>query len=385
MDTRLTSGDVYVTSPHRNYVIVRLETADGLVGWGDATLNGREKAVEALLEHHVLPELQGHDASRIEDVWQMLFRQTYWRGGPVLNTALAGVDMALWDLKGKEAGMPVYDLLGGRTREYAAVYEHCGADTTDGILENCRNALDLGIEHLRVNPTNDPEEYLRRDNLLGTMETIREALGPEPELIIDVHGRLDPIESARVARELEPIDLFFLEDPIRPENKDAFEVVRERSVTPLAMGELFSNPWEMIPLVEERLVDYIRTDLAHVGGVTPARKLATIGEHHYVRTAFHGPFDISPIGYAATVHLDLAVPNFGIQEMPEYVRADESYPGIEDVFQGGVEFVRGSGGVDLPDEPGLGVSVDLDAVAEHSYEPDTLPRPRNKDGSVQDW
>lgn len=385
MNAEISRGEVFVTAPHRNYVIVKLETKDGSVGWGDATLNGREKAVEAVLEHHVLPELEGHDASRIEDIWQMLFRQTYWRGGPVLNTALAGIDMALWDLKGKAAGMPVYELLGGRTREYASVYEHCGAGTTEEILQNCRDALDLGIDHLRVNPTGDPEEYLRVHNLVTTMETIREELGPDPELLIDIHGRLDPIKSARIAKNLEHVDLFFLEDPARPENKEAFEVVRERSITPLAMGELFSNPWEMLPLIEQKLVDFIRTDLVHVGGITAAKKLAAIGEHHYVRTAFHGPFDISPIGYAATVHVDLSVPNFGIQEMPEYMRPDDSYPEIERVFDGGAEFVRGSGGVDLPDEPGLGVSVDLDAAAEYPFGHESLPRPRNPDGSVQDW
>jgi mannonate dehydratase len=380
---RITETDVFVTRPGRNYVTVRIETADGLVGWGDATLNGREKAVEAALEHHVLPELQGREASRVEDVWQMLFRQTYWRGGPVLNSALSGIDMALWDIKGKRAGLPVYELLGGRTREYASVYRHCGAPTVDEIVDNCRAALDRGIDHLRVNYHPQTDQYLDLRRVVESTRQVREALGPDPELIIDIHGRADPIEAARVAADLEPARLFFLEDAVRPENPDAFETIRSHAAVPLAMGELFTNPWEMLPLVERELVDYIRTDLAHVGGITPARKLAAVGEHHYVRTAFHGPPDLSPIGFAATVHVDLAIPNFGIQEMTEY----ETIYGepIAEVFSGGPSFIEGTGGVDVPDDPGLGIEVDEDAARGYEYERSHLPKPRNPDGSVQDW
>lgn len=375
--------EVTVTSPGRNYVIVKVEAADGTVGWGDATLNGREKAVAAALNHHILPEIEGRPVNRIEDIWQMLFRQTYWRGGPVLNSALSGVDMALWDVKGKRAGMPVYDLLGGRTREYAAVYQHCGASTVEEIVENVEAARDRGIEHFRVNLSRERGQYLDKRAVVDGVRAVREAIGPRAELLIDIHGRADPIEAARIARGLEDANLFFLEDPVRPENPDVFEHIRSQSTTPLAMGELFTNPWEMLPLIEEHLVDFIRTDLAHVGGITPARKLAAIGEHHYVRTAFHGPGDLSPIGYAATVHVDLSVPNFGIQELTEH--AEVYGDAIDDVFVGGHEFVGGAGGVDVPDEPGLGIEVDLDAAREYAYERDHLPKPRNPDGSVQDW
>ena len=385
MDTAIAGGEVFVTCPNRNYVIVRLETANGIIGWGDATLNGREKAVEAALEHHILPELDGHDARRIEDIWQMLFRQTYWRGGPVLNTALAGVDMALWDIKGKIASLPVYELLGGRTRDYAPVYDHCGADSVDVIVANCERALNLGIEHLRVNPHDAPEQYLDVDNTIAKVKAIRERVGPEPELLIDAHGRLDPIESARLAVELEPTNLFFLEDPVRPENPSAFEIVRKKTTTPLAMGELYANSWEMLPLVEQQLVDFIRTDLVHIGGITAGQKLATIGEHHYVRTAFHGPPDISPIGFAATVQIDLSIPNFGIQELPEYMRPYEAYDRLDDVFESGVRFRKNDGGVDIVEAPGLGVEVDEDAAEMYPFKRGSVPKPRHPDGSVQDW
>jgi len=376
-------ADALLTRPGRNYVLVRLETADGLVGWGDATLNGREKAVEAALDHHVCPELEGRDPSRVEDVWQYLFRGTYWRGGPVLNSALSGVDMALWDLKGKAAGVPVHDLLGGRTREYATAYTHCGAETVGDIVANAEAALDRGIDHLRANVGDPSGQYLNVDRVVEGVTEVRERLGPAPELIVDVHGRASPREARRIATGLEPADLYFLEDPLRPENRDAFRELRQATTAPLAMGELFTNPWEMRPLIEERLVDFLRVDLAHVGGVTAASKLATVAEHHYVETAFHGPPDLSPVGQAASVHVDLSVPNFGVQEYTDY--ADVYGEAVADVFEGGATLDESVGGLDVPDEPGLGIQVDREAAREYDYERSHLPTVRHEDGSVADW
>lgn len=379
----ITDADVLLTCPGRNYLIVKIKTVTGLVGWGDATLNGREKAVEAALEHHILPELIGRDAGQIEDIWQMLFRQTYWRGGPVLNSALAGVDMALWDLKGKQAGLPVYELLGGRTREYATVYTHCGAASAEDVIENCHTAAERGIDHFRVNIYPVDDEYLSLREIVTGVQTVREELGPSPELLVDIHGRAAPIKAADIARQLESTNLFFLEDPVRPEHPEAFDLIRQHTTTPLAMGELFTNPWKMLSLVENGRVDFIRTDLAHVGGITAGRKLAAVGEHHYVKTAFHGPPDLSPVGQAATVHLDVSLPNFGVQELTDYERL---YGGdVGNVFEGGAVFREGVGGLDVPDEPGLGISVDEDAAGKYAYERSHLPKPRNPDGSVQDW
>ena len=376
-------AEVLLTNPGRNYVLVRLVTEDGLVRWGDATLNGREKAVEAALEHHVLPEVEGGDPDRVEDTWQELFRGTYWRGGPVLNGALSGVDMALWDLKGKRAGEPVYSLLGGRTREYATVYKHCGADTVDAVVENAEAALSRGIDHLRVNLGDPAGDYLDLDRVVDGVNEIRYTLGPDPKLIVDIHGRATPREARRIATGLEPANLYFLEDPLRPENKDAFERLRQATTTPLAMGELFTNPWEMRPLIEHEQVDFLRVDLAHVGGITAAKKLATVAEHHYVETAFHGPPDLSPVGQAATVHVDLSIPNFGVQELTEY---DEYYGDrIDAVFGGGATLEESVGGLDVPDEPGLGIAVDAERAREFEYEKGHLPKRRAEDGSVADW
>lgn len=379
----IVNAEAILSNPGRNYVIVKIETDDGTIGWGDATLNGREKAVAAALEHHINPVITGRDARQIEDIWQSLFRHTYWRGGPVLNSALSGVDMALWDIKGKHADMPVYELLGGRTRDHATVYQHCGSDSVSAIVENIEQARDRGITHFRINLSHAAGQYIDVTETVSATQAIRDEVGPKAELIIDLHGRTDPIEAAHIARELQSTRLFFLEDPMRPENPKAFRTLRNQSTTPIAMGELFTNPWEMLPLIEEELVDFIRTDLAHVGGITAAKKLAAVGEHHYVKTAFHGPGDLSPIGYAASVHVDLSIPNFGIQELTEH---EKNYgEPIEDVFSGGHYFVDGAGAVDVPDEPGLGIEVDVDAAREYEYERSHLPSPRNPDGSVKDW
>lgn len=279
--------------------------------------------------------------------------------------------------------MPVYDLLGGRTRDYASVYQYCGAPTPEEIVANVEDGQRRGIDHFRVNLRPDRVNYLDLTEAIEGITTVREHLGPGPELIVDVHGRATPIEAARIARGLAPVNLFFLEDSVRPEYPGVFEFLRGQSATPIALGELFTNPWEMVPLVENDLVDLIRVDLAHIGGITPARKLAAVGEHHYVRTAFHGPSDLSPVGHAATVHLDLALANFGIQELSEH-EARYSDP-IGDVFHGGPFFVEGSGGLDVSDEPGLGIEVNEDTARQYEYNWDHLPAPRNPDGSVADW
>ncbi|KXA91225.1 hypothetical protein AKJ57_01995 [candidate division MSBL1 archaeon SCGC-AAA259A05] len=393
---KITDTDVIVTCPGRNYVLVKIETDNGLIGWGDATLNGREKAVESALKFHILPELEGKDARRIEDIWQMFFRNTYWRGGPVLNSALAGVDIALWDLKGKQANLPVYELLGGRTRDHAKFYRHCGAETVAKIVENCKEAINEGVEYLRVNLRSDPIQYIDLDNIAEGVKSTREKIGPEPNLLVDFHGRADPVEAAKLAKQLEPAELYFLEDPVRPENPDVFELIRTHSTTPLAMGELFTNPWEMLPLLERNLVDFIRTDLSHIGGITAADKLAAIGDHHYVKTAFHGPPDLSPVGFAATVHLDISIPNFGVQEHPEYFSEPEdstfksmfqlpSPSKIDEVFSGGAFISDVEGAVNVSDRPGLGIEVNESTARQYDFKRSHLPKPRNPDGSVQDW
>jgi mannonate dehydratase len=397
---KIADVQVIVTCPGRNYVLLKVLTdEDGLYGVGDATLNGRELAVAEALKEHIAPLLIGRDPDRVEDIWQYLFRGTYWRGGPVLMTALAGVDMALWDIKGKRAGLPVYSLLGGKCREGALCYTHCGGADFAAAEESIRRAQERGFKVFRVHCSIpgchgtygvgggerrpglpheevwEPAPYLRTiPRLFGYL---REKLGDEVEMMHDVHERLNPIQAARLAKELEPFHLFFLEDPLRPEHKESFRLLRHHSTTPIAMGELYFSKWECLPLITEQLVDFIRCDLGHCGGITEGRKIAAIAEPYYVQTAWHGPGDIGPITHAANVHLDLAIPNFGVQEMVTFSDA------VREVIPGGPTFADGY--LTVADTPGLGCDINLEAAARHPYRRAYLPTTRRADGSVHDW
>ncbi len=390
-----------VTCPGRNFVLLKIVTESGLYGVGDGTLNGRELAVAELLQQHIAPLLIGRDADRIEDIWQYLFRGTYWRGGPVLNSALSAVDLALWDIKGKRAGLPVYSLLGGKTRDGALCYTHASGESFAETTDKARALIERGFKVIRCQTAIpgtkgtygagrgasahgkalpfeeiwEPAPYLR--TIPRLFEHLRSELGDEVELFHDVHERLTPIQAARLAKELEPFQLFFLEDPLRPEHKESFRLIRQHSTTPLAMGELFTNKWECLPLITEQLIDFIRCDLAHVGGITEARKIAAVAECYQVQTAWHGPPDISPITHAANVHVDLATPNFGVQEWVEHP------PQVADVITGGPTFADGY--LTVSDAPGLGCDVDEEAAQRHPYQRAYLPTVRRADGSVHDW
>lgn len=406
---RIRNIKVVVTCPTRNYVLVKVETDEPeLYGWGDATLNGRELAVASALENHIIPLLIGRDPDQIEDIWQYLFRGTYWRGGPVLMTALAGIDLALWDIKGKRAGLPVYSLLGGKTREGALAYVHCSGLDFHQVEENVRARIEQGFKVIRAQvaiPGNigtygtegghavhadsgwgdggplpdlerwEPAPYLRTVPRL--FEHLRAALGDEIELLHDVHERLNPIQAAQLAKALEPYRLFFLEDPLRPEHKESFRIIRRQTTTPLAMGELFHSRWDALPLISEQLIDFIRCDIAHIGGLTEARKIAALAETFNVQTAWHGPPDIAPITHAANVHLDMAIPNFGVQELTVFPEVTQA------VIPGGP--VLEDGRLVVSDKPGLGTDVDEAAAARYPYQRSYLPTVRRADGSVHDW
>jgi mannonate dehydratase len=406
---QITEVRVIVTCPGRNYVLIKIMTDEpGLYGVGDATLNGRELSVATALEEHIAPLLIGRDPDRIEDTWQYLFRGTYWRGGPVLMTALAAVDMALWDIKGKRAGLPVYSVLGGKCREGALAYCHCGGGDFSEVEESVRRQMERGFKVIRcqvaipgchgtygAGPSRklesgggippgaarpheeiwEPAPYLR--TIPRLFAHLREALGDEIELFHDVHERLNPIQAARLAKELEPFHLFFLEDPLRPEHKESFRLLRHHSTTPIAMGELYHNKWECLPVITEQLIDFIRCDLGHTGGITECRKIAAIAEPYQVLTAWHGPGDIGPITHAANVHLDLATPNFGVQEMTFF--SDK----VKEVIPGGPTYRDGYLWVE--DSPGLGCDINEEAAAKHPYQRAYLPTTRRADGSVHDW
>lgn len=407
---KITEVRIIVTCPGRNYVLVKILTSEpGLYGVGDATLNGRELAVATLLEKHVAPLLIGRNPDEIEDIYQYLFRGSYWRSGPVQMTALAGVDTALWDIKGKRAGMPVYQLLGGRTRAGALAYTHASGRDFQEVEDAARRGMERGFKCVRAQvaipglegtygtsarrkseetagrvdqqdalpqtEVFEPGPYLR--TIPKLFEHLRAKLGEEVELLHDTHEKLGPIEGARLAKELEPYHLFFLEDLLRPEHKESFRVIRQHTTTPLAMGELFNSLWDCVTLISEQLIDYIRCDLGHCGGITAGRKIAALAEAFHVKTAWHGPADIGPPTHAANVHVDLSIPNFGVQEMVFFPEA------TREVIPGGPSFRDGT--MDVDETPGLGTDVDEEKARKYPYKRAYLPVARRKDGSVQDW
>jgi mannonate dehydratase len=314
-------------------VIVKVLTSEpGLYGVGCATFTQRFHAVVTAVEKHLKPFLVGRNVSRIEEIWQMSMVNSYWRNGPVLNNAISGVDQALWDIKGKMAGMPVYQLLGGKCREAADCYAHAGGREPKEVEESVRKFMEQGYRHIRiqmggyggqagglVKPEGapdgayyDPREYMR--NMLRMMEHVRSTIGDEVELLHDIHERLQPIDAVQFAKDVEQFKLFFLEDALAPEDIKWFERMRQQCATPLAMGELFNNPREWQPLISGRLIDFLRMHVSQMGGITPARAVVSFANMYGVRTAWHGPGDTSPVGHAANLHLDLWAPNFGIQE-----------------------------------------------------------------------
>lgn len=406
----LASAEVLVTSPGRNFVTLRLTTQDGLTGLGDATLNGRELAVAAYLRDHVVPLLEGRDEGRIEDTWQFLYRGAYWRRGPVTMAAIAAVDMALWDLKAKAAGVPLYQLLGGRSRRGCLAYGHASGTSTDALFTSIRHHLDEGYRAIRVQTgvpglgqvygvaadqapgqrydyepakrqalpaeeTWDTRAYLR--HVPTVFEAVRHEFGPELPLLHDGHHRLSPNEAATLARRLEPYDLFWLEDCTPGENQEALRRVRAQSTTPLAIGEVFNSVFDYQTLITEQLIDYIRSAVTHVGGITALRKLVDFAAIYQIRSGFHGPTDISPVGQAAHLHVGIAIHNFGIQE---YMRHSKD---TLDVFRTSYTFQDGL--LDPGEAPGLGVDYDDQAAARFDYEPAYLPVNRLLDGTVHDW
>ena len=324
-------------------IIVKIETSEpDLFGLGCATFTQRHHAVYAAIEKHLKPLLLGCNPANIEDIWQSAMVNGYWRNGPVLNNALSGIDMALWDIKGKTAGLPVYDLFGGKCREAAAVYAHAGGDTPEKVADSALAFMEEGYHHVRVQmggygsptegliqarPEGSPEGayFDRKAYMRGTirmLEKVRKTVGDNLELLHDVHERLTPIQAVGFAKALEQFDLFFLEDLLAPEDIEWFQNIRSQCSTPLAMGELFNNQREWQPLISGRLIDFIRMHISQMGGITPARHTVSLANVFGVRTAWHGPGDTSPVGHAANLHLDLWAPNFGIQEwcrFPELV------------------------------------------------------------------
>jgi mannonate dehydratase len=401
---RITNAEVVVTCPGRNFVTLKIETADGVRGLGDATLNGRELAVASYLTDHVIPCLIGRDAHQIEDIWQFLYRGAYWRRGPVTMSAISAVDTALWDIKGKVAGLPLYQLLGGACRTGVMVYGHANGETVEETIEEAQKYRALGYKAVRLQsgvpglkstygvsqdkmfyePASDDlpkenswssEKYMRF--VPSLFETARAALGWDMHLLHDVHHRLTPIEAGRLGKDLEPFRLFWLEDAAPAENQAGFRVIRQHTTTPLAVGEVFNSIWDTKQLIEEQLIDYIRATVVHAGGVTHLRRIASLADLYHVRTGCHGATDLSPVAMAAALHFDLSVPNFGIQE---YMRHT---PETDAVFPHAYRFADGL--MHPGDAPGLGVDLDEALAAKFPYKRAYLPINRLEDGSMHNW
>ncbi len=402
--TKITNARVIVTGPGRNFVTLKIETDDGVHGVGDATLNGRELSVVSYLQDHVAPCLIGRDPHRIEDIWQFLYRGAYWRRGPVTMTAIAAVDMALWDIKGKFAGLPVYQLLGGACRDRVMVYGHANGATLEETIEAAQAYQSEGYRAIRLQsgvpglastygvskdryfyepadgtlPTEtvwSSEKYLR--SVVPLFEKAREALGWDAHLLHDIHHRLTPIEAGRLGKDLEPFRPFWLEDPTPAENQAAFRLIRAHTTSPIAVGEIFNSIWDCKQLIEEQLIDYIRATVVHAGGITHLRRIAALADLYGVRTGCHGATDLSPVAMAAALHFDLSVPNFGVQE---YMRHT---PETDAVFPHAYVYEKGT--MHPGDAPGLGVDIDEALAARHPYARAYLPVNRLEDGSMHNW
>jgi len=393
-----------VTCPGRNFVTLKIETAEGIHGVGDSTLNGRELAVASYLSDHLIPMLIGRDAHQIEDIWQFLYRGAYWRRGPVTMSAIAAVDTALWDIKGKAAGLPVYQLLGGASRTGVRVYGHANGQTVEETVAEARRYRDLGYTAIRLQAgvpglastygvSRDKMYYEPADGALPTenvwstpkymasvpplFQAAREALGWDVDLLHDTHHRLTPIEAARLGKDLEPYRLFWLEDTVAADNQDSFRIIRQHTTTPLAVGEIFNTIWDCRQLIQEQLIDYIRATVVHAGGITHLRRVAALADLYNVKTGCHGATDLSPVCMAAALHFDLSVPNFGLQE---YMRHT---PETDAVFPHAYTFSRGS--LHPGNEPGLGVDIDEGLAARYPYQRAYLPVNRLEDGTMTNW
>ena len=415
---KIEKAEVIVTSPDRNFVTLRLETDDGIVGLGDGTLNGRELAVVSYLREHVAPLLIGRDGHRIEDTWQFLYRGAYWRRGPVTMAAIAAVDVALWDIKAKAAGMPLYQLLGGASRDGLLAYGHASGQDLPELFDSIQQHLDEGYRAIRVQTgipglpsvygvassanatagtragtdsrydyeparrsdlpvqeTWDTRAYLR--HVPTVFEAVRGEFGPELPLLHDGHHRMTPIQAAQLGKSLEPYDLLWLEDCTPAANQEALRLVRAHTTTPLAIGEIFNTVWDYQTLIREQLIDYVRSAVTHTGGITHLKRLLEYAALYQIKSGMHGPTDVSPVGMAAALHLGLAIHNFGIQEYMQHGTH------TNDVFEQSYTFADGL--LHPGNKPGLGVELHLEAAARYPYQRAYLPYNRLVDGTIHDW
>jgi len=398
---------VIVCCPGRNFVTVKVVADDGIYGLGDATLNGRELAVTKYLEEHLVPCLIGRDPQDIEDIWQYLYKGAYWRRGPVTMAAIAAIDMALWDIKGKIAGLPVYQLLGGKSRNAVSLYAHANGETIEDTLEKATSLKEQGFKAIRLQSAipglpvtygvlGDKKDYFELQGnrhlppeetwstqkylslVIDLFEQAREKLGSDIHLLHDVHNRLTPIEASRLGKLLEPYNLLFLEDVCIAENQDSYKLIRSHTMTPLAIGESYNSIWDCKTLIQNQWIDYIRTAATHAGGITGLRRIIDFAAVFDVQSAPHGAPDLSPVCFAAHTHLDIWAPNFGIQEY-----AGPANEQMQQIFKH--DFKVENGMTYVSEAPGLGIEFDEEAAAKFPYKRSYLPVSRLDDGTMWHW
>ncbi len=401
---KITDAKVILCSPGRNFVTLKILTDQGVYGLGDATLNGREKAVATYLEEYCIPALIGKDPQNTEDIWHYFYRGVYWKRGAVTMTAISAIDMALWDIKGKLLNTPLYNLLGGKSRDKILVYAHAGGKDLDETMENAGMEIEKGFHAVRIQsgipgightygvptdskPYEPAQKGLPREDYWDTpkylnfvpelFEKFRSIYGDGIHLLHDVHHRCTPIEAARLARELEPYHLFWLEDPVSGELQEGLRHVRNHSTTPIAIGEVFNSVYDYSTLITEQLIDYIRMPLVHGGGFTHMLKVAAFASVYHIQTGFHGATDLSPITMAAALHFNTAINNFGIQE---YMPHQEI---VNDVFRINYRYQKGY--MHIGDEPGIGVDIDEQKARKYPYSMACLPVNRKTDGTMFYW
>ncbi len=376
---KITDIKVYLAKEWRTFCFVVIETDEGISGLGESGMTGRELAVKGAIEHFK-PLLIGQDPFRSEHIWQLLFRGGFFPAQRILTSAIAAIDIALWDIKGKALGVPVYDLLGGRVRDRVLTYNHNTGDTIAELVERCQQSVAEGWKVLRWGFAHLPGDLLEpRPAVRRTIQecaAIRAALGDEVEIALDVHTRINPADAIWLCQELEAFRPYFVEDPLRVENAGAYRNLRARTTVPLAAGEQYNSKWEFRQVIEEELIDYARVDLCICGGLTEAKKIAAACETHYIDLAVHNP--IGPVATSAFLHLSLSVPNFAVQELPR--RPGESLP---DLILNQPEWRDGY--LLPPSAPGLGITLNPEALAKYPFEMSELKHLRRADGSVTNW
>lgn len=407
---KITSAAVFIGGPGKNYVTLKIMTDEGVYGIGDATLNNRETLPAAYLQDYLIPCLIGKDPRNSEDIWQYFYRGAYFRRGPIAMAAFGAIDMALWDIKGKLAGMPLYQLFGGKSREGAMVYAHATGSDLEQLIDSVAYYKDQGYKAVRVqcgipnmpnasygvsDPDGDITNYISdftgsvpKEEIWDTdiymrympeaLSKLRETFGFDLKLLHDVHHRLTPREAAEFAKELEQFKLFWLEDPTPAEDQDALKMLRQHSTIPVAIGEVFNSIWECNKLIENRLIDFIRIAVTYAGGITHVKRIVDFAAMHNVRTGFHGAPSHSPVSMAAQGHLNAWAPNFGIQEylVLGTEECDALFPS-QHKMTNGMFYVS--------DEPGLGVDFDENEAKRYSYVQGFHPVVRLRDGTLWDY